>query len=268
MNAALEAEDIALRLGDRRVLDGVDLRVERGEVVGLLGPNGAGKTTLLRVMTGALAPDRGAVRLEGRALAEIGRRALARSMAVVPQDTGVPFPFTAGELVLMGRAPHQGRFGLDGPADVERALQSLERLGLAELADRSVLELSGGERQLVLFARALAQEPRWLLLDEPTAFLDLRHRIDVLGAVRQLARDGCGAIVVSHDLGLSARVCDRIVMLAAGRIVAEGPPRDVMRSDVLRSAYGIEADILEAPEGGRVVVPRLGVSDLGTDPPR
>jgi iron complex transport system ATP-binding protein len=258
--AILRAQDVHLALGSERapILAGASVEVRRGEVVGLLGPNGAGKTTLLRVIGRLIPPDDGTVSIDGRPVEGIGRRELARRLAVVPQDTGIAFPFTAGELVLMGRAPHQPRFGLDGAADVERARAALARLGLEALADRSVHELSGGERQLVLFARALCQEADWLLLDEPTAFLDLRHRIEVLAAVRELAAEGRGALVVSHDLGLAARVCDRLVLLDRGRVVAEGAPDAVVRPEVLRRAFGIEADVLEAPEGGRVVVPRLG----------
>ncbi|MGH0036105.1 MAG: ABC transporter ATP-binding protein [Myxococcota bacterium] len=263
----LEARDIAVALGPERtpVLDGASLCVGPGEVVGLLGPNGAGKTTLLRVMARMIEPDRGVVEIDGVPVPTLGRRQLARRLAVVPQDTGVAFPFTAGEIVMMGRSPHQSRLGLDGAADVERARAALARLGLEALVDRSVLELSGGERQLVLFARALAQEADWLLLDEPTAFLDLRNRIDVLRNVRALAAEGRGALVVSHDLGLAARVCDRLVLLARGRVVAEGTPDEVVRPEVLHAAFGIEADVLEAPEGGRVVVPRLGPAHTAQD---
>jgi len=257
---ALEVDGVRLRLGVRTVLDGVGLRVESGEVVGLLGPNGAGKTSLLRVVSRSLVPDAGTVHIGDRPIEEMGRRELARAIAMVPQDTTVPFNFRVGELVLMGRAPHQSRLGLDGPGDVARARAALEWMGIADLADRPVLELSGGERQLVMFARALVQDPDWLLLDEPTAFLDLRHRIHVLSTVRQLAAEGRGALVVSHDLGLAARVCDRLILLTAGRVAAAGPPREVVRPDVLREAFGIEADVLEVPGGGRVVVPRLAAA--------
>jgi len=253
----LAVEDVSVELGGRPVLRGVSLEAEPGEVVGLLGPNAAGKTTLVRVASGVLSPRVGAVRILGRSVGSWPRRALARCTAVVPQDAAAPFPFTVGEVVLMGRTPHHGWLGLDGPEDVERALAALRRLGIAELAGRAYTELSGGERQLVLFARALVQEPRLLLLDEPTAFLDLRHRIEVLEAVRAFAADGGAALVVSHDLGLAARACDRLVLLAEGRVRARGTPAEVLAPEALREVYGIHADVLEAPDGGRLVVPRL-----------
>ncbi len=254
---SLELRDVELRLGGQEVLRGLNLRVEPGEVVGLLGRNGAGKTTALRVANRLLAPDAGEVTLDGRPLGSLTRRELARRIATVPQDLQIPFPFRAGELVLMGRAPHQPFFGLEGPADLRLAHEAMERMGVAQLADRSVLELSGGERQLVLFARALTQEPEFMLLDEPTSFLDLRHRIDVLRVVRQLAAEGRAALVISHDLSLAARVCDRLVLLSGGVVLAEGGAHEVLTPERLQQAFGIEADILRAPDGAPVVVPRM-----------
>lgn len=254
--ARLVLEDVAVALGPRAVLAGVDLTVAPGEVVGLLGRNGAGKTTLLRVATGALAPDRGRVLFEGVPVAGIDRRTRARCVALVPQDTQVPFPFTAAEVALMGRTPHLGFLGFESPHDLEVARAALDRMGVAALADRNVQELSGGERQLVVVARALAQEPRLLLLDEPTAFLDLRHRLLVLGVVRALAAAGGSALVVSHDLGVAARTCDRVALLEGGRILAIGTPREVLRPDTLRAAFGIEAEVLLGADGVPVVVPR------------
>ena len=258
MSSGLVCRDLHLRLGDREVLRGVSFTVEPGEVVGLLGRNGAGKTSLLRAVARSLGLAAGRIEIGGRPIQDYSRRELARRLAVVPQDLYVPFPFLAGEVVLMGRAPHQGLFGFESRTDVARALEAMQRMGIVELADRSIFELSGGERQLVLIARALAQEPELLLLDEPTAFLDLRHRIDVLRAVRDLAREGRGALVVSHDLGLAARICDRLVVLGAGVVVAEGSARDVLTPDLLASAFGMQADVLTGPDGSPVVVPRIG----------
>ena len=252
----LELAGVVARLGPRAVLDGVNLAVAPGEVVGLLGRNGAGKTTLLRVACGALAPDAGRVLLDGRALGSIERRECARNVALVPQDTQVPFPFSAAELVLMGRTPHLAWLGFESAHDLDVAGTAMGRMGISALADRSVLTLSGGERQLVMVARALAQEPRLLLLDEPTAFLDLRHRLEVLTVVRELAAAGTSALVVSHDLGVAARFCDRLVLLGDGRILANGPPRAVLTPDLLRAAFGIEAELGFASDGVPVVVPR------------
>jgi iron complex transport system ATP-binding protein len=252
----LELAGVAVRLGPRAVLAGVDLEVAPGEVVGLLGRNGAGKTTLLRVASGALAPDAGRVLLEGRAQESIERRERARIVALVPQDTQLAFPFSVAELVLMGRTPHLGWLGFESAHDLDVARDAMARMGIAALADRSVLTLSGGERQLAMVARALAQEPRLLLLDEPTAFLDLRHRLEVLTVVRALAAAGTSALVVSHDLGVAARFCDRLVLLGDGRVLASGPPRAVLTPDLLRAAFGIEVELAVATDGAPVVVPR------------
>lgn len=254
---SLRVEDVGLSLGEQCVLRGVSLEVRAGEIVGLLGPNGAGKTSLLRVACGVRAPDTGSVRWHGRLLSEWTRRELAQHIAVVPQEFHVPFSFRAGEVVLMGRAPYQGWFGLESSADVRLAVDALERMGIAHLADRSIGDLSGGERQLVLIARALVQEPDCLLLDEPTAFLDLRHRIEVLGAVRELAGRGCAVLLVSHDLSLAARSCDRLVLLADGSVALEGTPHEVLDPAGLRRVFGFEAQVLEGPDGLPLVVPEL-----------
>lgn len=256
-SAGLRFERVVAAVGGRTLLADVDFDVRPGEVVGLVGRNGVGKTTLLRIASAALAPAVGRVLLGGDDVASLGRRALARRLALVPQDLHVPFPFRVGELVLMGRAPHQPLLGLESEADVERALAALERLGIADLADRENSTLSGGERQLVLFARALVQEPLVLLLDEPTAFLDLKHRVEVLGEVRAFAARGGGALVVSHDLSLAARTCDRVVLLGEGGVVAVGTPADVLQPEPLRRAFDIEVDRFDAPDGRVVVVPRI-----------
>ena len=258
MSAApvLALEDVGVSLGGREVLAGVSLELRPGEVLGLAGANGAGKTTCLRVASGVLRPDSGRIAVAGRPLAAYGRRELAKILAVVPQDAPFAFPFRAGEAVLMGRTPHLPRLGFEGPRDLAIVRASLARVGIEELADRSILELSGGERQLVLLARALAQEPRVLLLDEPTAHLDLRHRLGVLELVRELAAEGRSALVVSHDLSLAARSCDRIALLARGRVLAVGPPAEVLSRETLRQAFAIEADVVAGPDGAPLVVPR------------
>jgi iron complex transport system ATP-binding protein len=247
---------VAMRLGARAVLDGVDLAVAPGEVVGLLGRNGAGKTSLLRIASGLATPDAGAVTLDGRPLAALARRERARAVALVPQETHFPFPYSVAEVVLMGRAPHLGWLGFERRRDLDAARAAMAQLGIDALAGRSVLALSGGERQLAVVARALAQEPRLLLLDEPTAFLDLRHRLAVLARVRAFAAAGGAALVVSHDLAVAARACDRLALLAEGRILAAGAPAAVLTPALLREAFGIEAEVLATPDGLPVVVPR------------
>ena len=265
MTAPLAFEGVEARLGERDVLRGVDLALAEGEVLGVLGANGAGKTTLLRIASRVLRPSAGRVLLAGQPIERLGRRALARALAVVQQESFVPFAFRVGEVVLMGRAPHLGLLGFESPADVTLACAALERVGITALADRPLLGLSGGERQLVMVARALAQDPQVLLLDEPTAFLDLRHRVEVLELVRAVAREGRSALVVSHDLALVARFCDRLALLAEGRILASGRPAEVLTPELLRRAFGIEAEVLAAPDGTPVVLPRASAAAAATD---
>ena len=248
-------EAVRLRLGGRSVLQGVDLMLFAGEVLGLIGANGAGKTWLLRFASGVLAPDDGEVRLFGRPLGEFPRAELARRIALVPQRSEVPFPYPAAEIVRMGRAPHLGLLGFESREDVAIAERAMEEVGIRELAGRSILELSGGEQQLVAIARGLVQATPILLLDEPTAFLDLRHRVHVLRLVRGLARAGRAVLVVSHDLGLAARFCDRLALLSAGEVLAAGSPAEVLTPPHLAAAFGIEATVLPAPDGTPIVLP-------------
>jgi len=254
---ALSFEGVAIAFGEREILSDVDLDLRTGEVLGIAGGNGAGKTTLLRIASRVLAPSAGRVRIGGRDVTSLSRRELAREIAVVPQDVQVSFPFRASEVVLMGRSPHLGAFGYESPADVERARTAMTRVAVDHLADRSILELSGGERQLVLIARALAQDAEILLLDEPTAHLDLRHRIQVLVLVREFVATGRSAIVVSHDLSLAARSCDRMALLGSGRLLGVGRPVEIVTKANLRVAFGIDADVLAAPDGAPLVVPRI-----------
>ena len=264
VSRGLRFEQLAVELGGRRILSGIDFEVSPGEVVGLVGRNGVGKTTLLRLANGALTPSAGRVLLGDEPVAALSRRRIAQGIALVPQDLHVPFPFRVGELVLMGRAPHQPLVGLESEHDVELALAALERVGIGHLADRAITTLSGGERQLVLFARALVQDPGVLLLDEPTAFLDLRHRVEVLREVRAFARSGRASLIVSHDLSLAARACDRIVLLGSGGVAAVGPPVDVLTPENLRTAFGIEAFAFPGPDGALVVVPDLAEEALSS----
>ncbi|MFQ5418052.1 MAG: ABC transporter ATP-binding protein [Myxococcota bacterium] len=255
-DTALRFESISVAIAGREILRDVNLVLRRGEILALAGCNGAGKTTLLRVASRVLRPDAGQVFVAEHASDALSRRELARRIAVVPQDVQVVFPFLADEVVLMGRSPHLGAFGYESRADVERARDAMARVGIEDLAGRSMLDLSGGERQLVLIARALAQDPAVLLLDEPTAHLDLRHRVQVLALVREFARSGRSALVVSHDLGLAARTSDAMALLADGGVLATGAPGAVLTRENLRAAFGIEADVWSAPDGAPLVVPR------------
>ena len=255
--AVLSFQGVSAAAGSREILRGVTLELHAGEVLTLAGPNGAGKTTLFRVASRVLRPSAGSVSLLGRPLEAYTRRELARVLAVVPQDATIAFPFRVAEVVLMGRAPHLGTLGFETRADLERASDAMRRAGIEALADRCVLELSGGERQLVLLARALAQDPRVLLLDEPTAHLDLRHRVRVAALVRELVREGRSALVISHDLGLAARSGDRIALLRGGELHQVGTPREVLTPANMRAIFDVETEILVTTEGALQVVPKL-----------
>jgi len=258
---ALELFDLRVSLGGRPVLQGVDLTLAEGELLVIAGRNGVGKTTLLRAVTGVLAPDSGRIEVAGRPLAELDRRELARSVALVPQETTLPFPFRVIEVALMGRSPHLPLLGFESAADRRMTFEALERLGIAELAERSVLEVSGGERQLAMVARALVQEAPVLLLDEPTAHLDVRRRLTLLALLRELAVEGRAVAVVSHDLSVTAWAADRIAVLADGRVRACGPPGEALSPEVVRDAFGVEADLLHTPDGRPVWVPTRPVGD-------
>ncbi len=220
----LQASHVDHAFGGSPVLDGVDFELIAGRLTIVVGPNGSGKTTLVRILSGVLSPARGSVELGGRPIAALSRRAVARALAVVPQETQVPFPYRAREMVAMGRAPHIGAFGSEGPRDREVVAASLRELGLELLADRSFPTLSGGEKQRVLLARALAQETDALLLDEPTAHMDLGHRLfafeQIRGWIDEAPADRA-ALGVSHDLSLAARFADRVLVLQRGHVAAD-----------------------------------------------
>ncbi len=261
MTPVLAAEGLAFGYGGEPVLRDVSLTVGRGELVGIIGPNGGGKTTLVRLLSGVARPQAGTVSLDGRPLASFRRREAARRIAVVSQDPRIDFPFTALEVVLMGRAPHAaGPFALPAARDLDLARTAMGRLDVAGVERRSLEQLSGGERQRVLLARALAQEPEVLLLDEPTTHLDLRHQVGIYDVVRMLARErGVAVLSVLHDLNLAALYCDRLVLLARGRVACEGRPAEVLTEAVLTAAYGTAVFVgrMEAT-GTPVVVPLPG----------
>lgn len=256
----LEARDLEFGYDARPVLHGVTIEVERGELLAVIGPNSAGKTTLLRLLSGVLAPRSGLVRLGGQDLRRQSRTALARRIGVVPQDVAAAFPFTARELVLMGRYPHApGRF-FESAADFAAAERALNTTGVLDLADRPISTLSGGERQRVLMARALAQEPELLLLDEPNAHLDLRHQAELARLVRRLNRaHGLTVVLVSHDLSLAAELADRLLLLSAGCVAALGEPERVLDVALLEDVYGCRVSVEPNPKTGR---PRVQVQWL------
>lgn len=235
----------------RPVLSSVTLEVRAGELVALLGPNGAGKSTLLALSVGALRPQRGEVLFEGLPVAGFSRREIARRMAMVAQHGDVRFPLTALEYVLTGRFAHTSALGFDSPRDVEIAMQALRDTDAAQFANRRFNQLSSGERQRVVLARALAQQPRLLLLDEPTANADIAHQISLLSFVRELTRERkIGALVVTHEINLAAEFADRVALLKDGCLIACGAPREVMTDQLLSGLFETPLLVDRHPQSG------------------
>lgn len=255
----IEVDGIRVSLGGVDVLEDVSVTVEGGEFVGLVGPNGAGKTTLLRTINGAIEPDAGCVRVDGDRMDSLSSRAGSRRVATVPQDTSVQFAFSVEDVVAMGRTAHRTRLGSDSDVmiHVDRALQRTET---ESLRDRRISTLSGGERQRVFVARALVQDAPALVLDEPTASLDVNHATRTLSLVRDLVDDDRAVLGAIHDLEAAARFCDRLVMLSDGDIVAAGPPEAVLTSDALESTFDTRSVITENPVTGTPAVTPLPAS--------
>ena len=258
----LETRAVGFSYSGKTALEDVSLLVEPGEVVGLLGPNGSGKSTLIKILSGILPQYDGSARVDGTEVRKARRRDLASKLAVVPQETSFGFPFTVLETVLMGRHPHLAGLAFETQQDVELARAALDRCGAVHLADRTIQELSSGERQRVVFARALAQEPRALLLDEPTSFLDIRHQTELYDLVRELAlAEGTAVLTVLHDLNLAAEYCDRIYLLREGRVAAAGRTDEVFTYANLTAVFETEVyvdtndltgQLLVVPLSGRV----------------
>jgi iron complex transport system ATP-binding protein len=263
--AVLRLEKLGFRYGEQPVLAGVDLDAAPGEIVGLLGPNGSGKSTIVKILSAVLRGYTGSVRIDDRELREIPRRELARLLAVVAQETSFTFGYTALEIVLMGRHPHLAGLAFEADRDVDLAHSALRSCGADALASRSIHELSSGERQRVVFARALAQEPRVLLLDEPTSYLDIRHQVELYDVVRELAHDqGRTVLTVLHDLNLAAEYCDRIYLLHCGQISAGGSTTDVLTYANLKRVFETEVYVdTNSLTGKLIVVPLSGNARRG-----
>ncbi len=251
--ARLILDDITAGYGLRPpAVLGVSLQVSAGEVVGLVGPNGSGKSSLLKVASRALRPRSGSVRLQGFDPYSIGAKDAAHLVAVVPQDVVPAFSFTSLEMVMMGRTPYMNGWGGGDPQGWERTRSAMAAVEVQHLADRPVDELSGGERQRVVLAQALAQDAPVLLLDEPTTHLDIRHVVELLSLVRGLAEsEGKAVLAVMHDLTLAAALCDRMVVLHRGQVLADGRPEDVLTSSLLKTVYGVEAEIERSRATGK-----------------
>jgi iron complex transport system ATP-binding protein len=265
---ALDFRSVSARLGSRAVLREVDLEVRPGEFVALAGPNGAGKTTLLRVALGLLSPTSGTARLFGTPVDELDIRERARRVAWVPQDESLRDNVSVRTYVLYGRYAHLGPFDAEGPEDLRKADEALARVGLLDRANDGILEVSGGERQRLVLARAIAQDAPLLLLDEPTAHLDIGHQLDLLDRVRSQVRERRLAVLAAiHDLNLAARFADRIIVLSHGRIVAEGRPSQVLSGALLRTVWGVSADLrVDRRSGVPYLLPRLPTDPVPTPP--
>jgi iron complex transport system ATP-binding protein len=250
----VEAQGLQVRLRAREVIAGLEFAARAGEVTAVIGPNGAGKTTLLRTFAGLIAPTAGTASLDGRSIADWRPLERARVLAYLPQERTVHWALNARAVVALGRLPYQPMGAGESEADALAVAAALSAMDVTHLADRPVLEMSGGERARVLVARALAQEPRVLLADEPTAGLDPAHQLALFRHFTALAAAGRTVVVALHDLSLAARFCHRIVLMQAGRAVAAGAPEDVLRIEHLASVYGIKARYVVV-DGVPVVLP-------------
>ncbi|NQV20660.1 MAG: ABC transporter ATP-binding protein [Rhodospirillales bacterium] len=260
----MAARNISVTIGERTILDGVEISVEPGRVTGLIGPNGAGKTTLVRTLVGLQKISCGEIWLDGEAATKVPRETFARRVAYLPQGAEIHWPLTVERLVALGRLPHLTAF--QRPADHDHAaiLRAMEETDVTHLADRTVTTLSGGERGRVMIARALAGEPQILLADEPVAALDPYHQLHVMALLSRTAQTGAAVLVVLHDLVLAARYCAHLVLVDGGKVVTSGPPREVLSEDNLRNVYRVRGRMIEHPDGG-FIVPWDQVKSNGED---
>lgn len=250
----LDIEDLTYSYGEKAGIDDVSLHVDAGEFVGLIGPNGSGKSTVLKNIYRGLSPDKGKIFLDGENLLSMSYRKSARKMAVVGQENEVPFDFTVEEIVAMGRSPHKKLFDIDTPHDKQIVHHALEHVGMENLAKRSYLHLSGGEKQRVLIARAIAQESDFFILDEPTNHLDISYQMQIFDFIKRLQVTVLSAI---HDLNMAALYCDRLYVLKNGRIVTEGTPEEVLTAETIYSVYGVHSFVERHPLTGRMSITYL-----------
>ena len=251
MNHVLAIDDICLFYRNKRILSEISFAVSKGEFFIVIGPNGAGKTSLLKIIAGLLTPQQGTVHVQGKEIAGYSRRNLSRIVALVPQQIEVGFPFTVGETVIMGRTPHLGILGMESAQDVKIARDAMEFTDVAHLAHRRLSQLSGGELQRVVIARAICQQPHIILLDEPTTALDPAHQLKIMDLMEKFRQNhGTTVIMVSHDLNLASLYGDRLLLLKGGRIVISGPPEKVLEKKMLEESYGCRLLVDENPLGG------------------
>ena len=252
--AGVEVRDVWARYGERQVIRGLNLSIKRGSVTALAGPNGVGKSTLLRLLSGSLKPSRGTTRVAGADVASLSARERARLVAVVPQNVELPPGTAALEVVLMGRNPHMSLLSWEGEADVDIAVEAMRMTDTDDLLDRRVDELSGGERQRVAIAMALAQQTPVLLLDEPTANLDLAYQPAIMTLMRDMASTEKTVVVAVHDLTLAGQFCDEVALMSEGTVHAAGRPEEVLTEVNIREAYGADVTVLTHPSTGKPIV--------------
>ena len=258
---AISAQALSYEVDAKALLSNVDLHAKRGQFVGLIGPNGAGKTTLLRALAGILHYRDGVVMLEGTDLKDTTPKEIAKTLGLVPQIAPYTHGFTALELVVMGRYPHIGRFQIEGKEDGRIARNAMKLTETEQFADRTLDTLSGGERQRIFVSRALAQQPRILLLDEPTSNLDVLHQLKVLGLVRRLVDGGLTAVAAIHDLHMAARYCDQLVLMKDGRVLVQGSPEEVLTPEIMESAFGVKASVYRDPITDSLTMTLIGPAD-------
>jgi len=257
---SLQISQVSFSYLDGLVLHNIDLSIKGGEMVGLLGPNGSGKTTLIKLVSGVLKPTQGEIRLDGSSLSRLSRKSVARSVAVVPQQFHIPFAFTVNEVVMLGRIPFLKPFAEETEVDRQFVASALDLVGISILRERRFDELSGGERQKVILAMALAQQPKLLLLDEPIVHLDIAHQVEILELVKRLnAEQGLTVIAAMHDLNLASLYFERLILLNEGRVVVDGTPSEVLTRDRIREVFSASVTVEPHPATGVphiVVMPR------------
>jgi iron complex transport system ATP-binding protein len=254
-DAIIKVKDLVYSYDSVRALDGLTFEIYRGEFVGLVGPNGSGKTTLLKCLSKLYTPQEGSIQLNGCDLRKLSPLEGARIYAVVPSEFNMDMNISVTDTVLLGRYPHLDSLWWENERDEELALEAMEKLNVSAFGNRKLGELSSGEKQRVLIAKALAQEAKVLLIDEPVAHLDLGYQMEIMGMLKNLARDGVTIVAAMHELNLAVKYCDKLIVLDKGRIVACGKPKDIVTQKLIEDVYGVKAILQDVPEIGLVIIP-------------